>query len=664
MWSIRALKWAGLLLALSLSLAAVSSVAHALDFLLPTGKTVRFEIPSGYCADELPGWGGRRLRNATIEQQQPGTHVLQSFELCGADPTTNIGYFGWQEWSPVHDLRRAQILLDLTGFLESFPEVFPDPQGLPTAIKVAASLDSGVFVDTRKIVGESQIVTGELWTIAGDRMIVVSITRIFPTVQTDEALVDYLGDVFRNALLPALHQLGDTNGFEVREDVSAEDGAGAVQLAVWTVMAAFGAISLVALTVASWRNRIVSTVAISIAAGLIYQSAPGRSLITGNPLVDFSPYVVSGLLVLLVVLGAIWLLGLATVRGRTLAERLQATVDTDRWPGVETSDRSGFAKRWFVTIAAVTGAVICSLLNSDILFALGNAFTPTRIVFTILAALISAVLFAPIEDYIFESGLRGQAAAAHGGRDTMHRLERLLQLSTPQAFGRFLVVVVFFLMLNGIQGALETQMSGADAFVTAMIVITATTPAAVTYYWCAALQRRLQAITWRTTIASTIAGAVLIGVPMALLFAYFMSGFFLVANPLSSPLESALVILACIGVLTLGAPLLGFVLVGVAALAGGLAIDAARKRGLSANLTVALAGIAIVLQNTIVSVIMIVVLAAVAGIDLAVTDPVPMIMAALWPIGWTAGLFLGNFSGVLRRSQSDVATTAPVQPAA
>jgi hypothetical protein len=119
----------------------------------------------------------------------------------------------------------------------------------------------------------------------------------------------------------------------------------------------------------------VLVVLITLAGGLLYQSAPGIVFYTGIKIWDFGigdfgvyALVLFGLL--FIVNGLLLVFSRITVGARSITEHLRYAVSTDLWspPGVGAVQSKDFAKRWFVTVAAATGSVVVSMLDSNAIF--------------------------------------------------------------------------------------------------------------------------------------------------------------------------------------------------------------------------------------------------------------------------------------------------------
>lgn len=160
-----------------------------------------------------------------------------------------------------------------------------------------------------------------------------------------------------------------------------------------------------------------------------------------------------------------------------------------------------------MTVAAATGSVVASLLASNGISHLKEAFfSPSGIVFTILMTIVSVTLIGPIEEYVFELRIAAPVvpfmADVHGHGPGENRLDRIVRLASPLAFVRLLLVLVFWMLITGLHGALDETFRSGNTVETLIIVLSSGEPAVVTYFWCAALQRRVKSVARRAGLAS------------------------------------------------------------------------------------------------------------------------------------------------------------------
>jgi hypothetical protein len=247
----------------------------------------------------------------------------------------------------------------------------------------------------------------------------------------------------------------------------------------------FGGVFLVAISVRPLLFRQVGLVAlIAFGGGLLYQSVPGIEFYTGYRVGDLFVYALVLFALLFYLNAVLWVLFPRTISMKAVGKlnavdpnvrgaegitaHLRYAVSSDLWSpsGEGTVQPRDFAKRWFVTVAAATGTFVFSVLGSDVTSLLEEAFSPTRIVFTLLMAIVSVTLIGPIEDYVFDSRIalpvRSPTPEVHG-RAPESRFEQIVQLTSPRAFGRFLLVLASMFALTGLHGMLENKISTSDS---------------------------------------------------------------------------------------------------------------------------------------------------------------------------------------------------------
>jgi hypothetical protein len=286
-------------------------------------------------------------------------------------------------------------------------------------------------------------------------------------------------------------------------------------------------------------------------------------------------------------------------------------------------------------------------------FLLKEAFSPNRLPLTILMAIVSVTLIGPVEEYVFESWIAAPVGPAtadvHGHGPIESRFERMVQIASPRAFGRLLLVLLFWLLVTGLHGVLEATFHSSDTVESLIIVLGNVTPAVVTHFWCAALRRRVKCVACRAGWASMVAGILLIGLPaMLLVIAPFAR--IAVSIDAGHPFELLIYLGKLLLVLILGAPLPGWVFLAAFSYVGGMAIDMARRRKFSSVGTVALLAVALCAVNAVIWLGLVRWLSALYHVEPAELMRTLNAGIVLSPLGWALGLLLSGFPSVLQAS--------------
>ena len=289
-------------------------------------------------------------------------------------------------------------------------------------------------------------------------------------------------------------------------------------------------------------------------------------------------------------------------------------ITTERWS--ETSRRQlaprDYAKRYFVAIASITGAVVFALFTNEVLWtALEKALRPQALFGTIFVSTAGAVLVGPFRDYVLDQSGQSDTWIDHlfSGRAALRSVVR------------FLLVQLAGFAVNLTFNCVSAVLADAEPLLVATVVSVSVAPAIVSYYWCAALQTRPKDLTGELTAATTSAGTVFYLGPALIILAELLP---------KTPGSEALVlflglVLAC---------LFGFVYCGLFGLAGGMVFGRSGKRGSFAAvimLALLVVGLQILLQG---------------GMLLLMGAPV----GAKWVLvsfaavaGWLTGLFASGF---------------------
>ncbi len=645
-----ALRLISLLIGLGLALA---TGAQAASFAGVNGAVIALTPPAGYCL----------LDRADARYQDlwddfgagPSTRAI--FALCEAGRVRpqrpeRAGFIRAMQQNPefpASDNWRSEWLL----------HVFPP---LATALSVVAldrrdgaalyyhrilSPADGAFGDTRIEATAITIVKNTPLEITAVRM-VESGDAAGGAAALDEARA------LRHDLLA---QFGKANGVDFDHVVTSGQARSAIALAAAAFVDVAGAILMLTLAVRRLWVRAALAAVLAVAGVLIYRAAPGAGTLTARPLWDIGLWAAAAVVFAALASGLWPVLNLVRLRGVGLADRMRTTLVSANWPPSTPSSAMGgtttadFTKRWFVTVAAATGGVVFAMLGHEAFVEeLTSAFGPSRIVFTLLATIVSITLIGPVEEFIFGSRVAVQkvapdaSAPAHG--EAGSRFEQLLGLMSPRALGRFALVLVFMLMLTVMHGAIEARVHNSQGEDITTMLEASVGPAIITYYWCAALQHGVASVARRAGFAAALAGLLTFGIPNALVHVADAVTLLAVPVPWMNGGQPDL----AKGLLAVTAPVqvvFSVLAFGTVAFAGGAVIDIALRRRLTPMATVALIGgvlIALVLAfETFIA------LLGLGHTPLFGPDELDAAKTTLLALaGWLVGLVVSGFPTVLQ----------------
>ena len=224
------------------------------------------------------------------------------------------------------------------------------------------------------------------------------------------------------------------------------------------------------------------------------------------------------------------------------------------------------ARRWFVAVAASTGAVVFSLMSDTGFFTyFGENFKPVQFVSALFVVAVAIALIGPLQEFARNrSWEQSQPSEIEDAIIRAHDRRSVIRLALVFAFA----LILLELFNNALDQAIQ-QDAEQSAFI---ILFGSLAPAVVSYYWCASLQsganqKNVARISFRATQAWYIVTCYLPGVAI---------GFLMVWNALPGMLEQrpATVVIGFIFIPFLGALfawLLGFFTAGIYALVGGRA---------------------------------------------------------------------------------------------
>ena len=428
---------------------------------------------------------------------------------------------------------------------------------------------------------------------------------------------------------------------------------GTASLSIYTLMIikcvlgglAMGGVIMGAVVLARPWARVALALLLSVVTYLLFHSQADAAIFQ-TPGGDIVAFAVLALVTLAVAEGIF-----ALIKG--LRPLLARTLDPEQWgprPGTPLTSED-FAKRWFVTVAAATGGLVGNLTqNEEFLARFRDAFDPTRILFTVIMTVVSITLIGPVEDYIFRAGSRASEPQGHGGTHSSH-FETLIQQLSWRALGRLGLVLVLVMQLNILHVSLEAAVDAGKNGATLVMVISSLSPAIVTYFWSAALQRGAFSIARRTIIPVTLAGFILTFPASQLSETIDM----MVRFPnWSNPAIPAIEFVVAIA----GALKISIFYFGIMALVGGWALDTERRRSTLAPVrTIAVLTLALAVAHSVGFLIQIQLNKAVSPVQLFTYRDLPL--SLLPTIGWGAGLLVSGFPDILKRASA--VEQAPVE---
>ena len=249
-----------------------------------------------------------------------------------------------------------------------------------------------------------------------------------------------------------------------------------------------GGIILVALLVPGWRSFAWSAL-FGLLAGIIV--APLNKTWITKPIINID---ISSML-----LGVI-----AALCARAIAElflekwlddirtKAPAILVPERWPGTEANTTlRDQVRRWFVTVSAATGSVVGAMIGLDLFWAaLASALEPRAILFSAILVGVSLFLSGPLQSYIFDAGARADHLS-----DPTKKIHDVLAANIDRRGAiRLSIVLILYLGVYLLSSCVGAAIKHGDPRVVSVLLAAATTPAVVSYYWSAALQRRCASV--------------------------------------------------------------------------------------------------------------------------------------------------------------------------
>jgi hypothetical protein len=290
------------------------------------------------------------------------------------------------------------------------------------------------------------------------------------------------------------------------------------QLLVATILfLGWGGVLLTALT-NHGRRRFRFTALIGGIAGVLAYGA-SRDPVTGvgetfRFVLSLSLYAAIGAIVAaLLTAGVIGLRKITPQRFRPFKNGTESILAPAQWRVMENDDKPpqlttiDIARRWFVTIAAGTGAAVGSIVGTSAFWqALEKSVTPGGLLAAALLAIVSVVLIGPFQDYVLEK----RDKTLEEGAMAENQLSDLFTGATQiRAWLRLGLIGLLLLGLELVFNSMDNSIKAGDSFLL-LLILTGGVPAAiVSFYWSAALQQDVLPLAKRTTGASTLAAIVL-----------------------------------------------------------------------------------------------------------------------------------------------------------
>lgn len=171
-----------------------------------------------------------------------------------------------------------------------------------------------------------------------------------------------------------------------------------------------------------------------------------------------------------------------------LRDILRDAVAPSRWePGASHAQLGpkDHVKRWFVTVAAATGSVAGSVLGlGAILDAFAAWREPRNILIALVLVVVSMFLVGPLQAYIFDWGVNAKEPP-----EPSKKFADVLATGDWRAAGRLGLVMLLYLQIYLLASYVGSTVKLGSSEVLLTIITAAVTPAVVSYYWSAALQR-------------------------------------------------------------------------------------------------------------------------------------------------------------------------------
>jgi hypothetical protein len=264
------------------------------------------------------------------------------------------------------------------------------------------------------------------------------------------------------------------------------------------------------------------------------------------------------------------------------------------------------------------------------------ALEPRNILIAVLLVAVGFFFSGPVQAYVLDWG-----SGAKEPSDPSKRLAEILAGGDWRSIGRFGLVTLAYVQMWLVSSSLATTVKQGDPQVLAVLIVAVVTPAVVSYYWSAALQRSAPSILRAVAWPSVWAGAIMMyGSALALLFKLFVAnGAFFPQSPGDrGPMFMFIAVLAAavlVALLQSAITTLPF------AVAGGYVIDRLPGRRVMLYIGAALAVAAVVVGAVQIPVQL------AFGVD-ASRGYLPYLLGIL---GWAVGLWASGFPGIVMASR-------------
>ena len=316
-------------------------------------------------------------------------------------------------------------------------------------------------------------------------------------------------------------------------------------------------------------------------------------------------------------------------------------------------------KRWFVTVAAATGNVVGILMSEpDALHTFFDAFTPSRLFFTLLLTVMSIALVGPGEEFVLGAGFRSSNNHGEHGQTHSH-FEEILQNLSWRAAGRFALVFAPWLAINVMHKCMDESVNSGQIKTSLEILLASVGPGMVTYFWCAALQRGVPAVAEASVGAATVAASLLF-LPFAIFICLYSLEQTLsvfgnrIVSDIGLVATTAIVVFAGAVLLILaylGAAIFGFLQYGLLAAIGGAVLDK-EKRSQRAPIQTIVRLILSIGAYQAVFVLALLGMLGFFGMSTGDESLLSILSFLLGTVGWGFGLLVSGFPKIVERARS------------
>jgi hypothetical protein len=332
---------------------------------------------------------------------------------------------------------------------------------------------------------------------------------------------------------------------------------------------ALGGVILAALLMQGWRSYAVPAF-FGLLAGIMVEPVLQRTIV--QPI--YSITVTSMLLGVGAALAARFITeGFLEKLLAEIRDGAKETLVPERWRGprgLATASARDQVKRWFVTIAAATGSVVGSMFGLEVFWTtLAKTIEPRSFVFAALLVGVSMFLTGPLQAYVFDVGARADHPS-----DPSKKISDLFAAGIDwRAAGRFGLVFLAYVQIYLLTSCVGAAIKEGNARTVSIVFAAAATPAIVSYYWSAGLQRGVPSVRNATFKPSLYAGAIMAyGTALTVVLSY-MSGDLLDYTPGKDTRPALLLFFLSPVIAILPALVIGAVTTLIYSVGGATAID-------------------------------------------------------------------------------------------